>query len=231
MRTALVLLPGLLNDAALWAHQAETLSDAVDVVIPDLTRGETISEMADHVLEQTPSIFALAGLSMGGYVAMDIMRRAPERVSRLALIDTSPHPDTEDQTRRRKGFIRLSRTGRFRGVTRQLLPQLVYPPNAENESLAESVFEMAERLGRDVFIRQQNAIMAREDSLGDLEGYPCPTVVVCGRHDQLTPVAVHEDMASRIPNATLVVVEESGHLSPLEQPQAVSATLRYWLNS
>lgn len=227
----LLLLPGLLCDAALWRHQTATLGDVAEVRVPDLTRQDSIGSMAEAVLADAPPAFALAGLSMGGYVAMEIMRRAASRVLRLALIDTTHRADPPEQTRKRRLLIRQSMFGEFRGVTGRLLPLLVHEPNIERGDIAKTVFAMAERVGREAFQRQQTAIMGRPDSTPDLSGFSCRTLVLCGRHDRIAPLAVHQDMAARLPNAALVVIEDSGHLSPLEQPQAVSACLRCWLVS
>lgn len=227
----LVLLPGLLNDAALWQHQIDTLGDVADITVADLTGEESMAALARGVLEAAPDRFSLAGLSMGGYVAQEIMRQAPDRVERLALIDTSYLADTPEQTERRKNFIEMAQHGEFKGVTSRLLPLLIHDARLGDEDLTEPLFAMAERVGKDAFVRQQTAIMHRPDSTHDLGLIHCPTLVLCGRHDQLTPPEVHAEMASRIPNAKLVVVEDCGHLSPLERPYAVSAALRYWLQT
>jgi len=228
-KTPLVLLPGLLNDAALWRHQVETLTDIADIHVPDLSQDDQLGPMAQRVLSSVPESFALAGLSMGGYLAMEIMRQAPDRVQRLALVDTSPLPDSPEQTERRRGFIDLARRGNFRGVTQRLLPGLVHPDRAGDAAMLAVLQEMAGRVGREGFIRQQQAIMTRPDSRRDLGLFHCPTVVICGRQDALSPVEVHADMAAALPKSALVVVEDSGHLTPLEQPHAVSAVFRYWL--
>ncbi len=228
-RIPLVLLPGLLNDSELWRHQLDTLGDIAAMTVPDLTQDDQLGPMAQRVLAAAPEQFALAGLSMGGYLAQEIMRQAPDRVRRLALLDTSPLPDTDEQTERRRGFIDLARKGDFKGVTARLFPMLVHPDRAGDGDLLATLGKMAGRVGRDGFIRQQQAIMTRPDSRRDLGLIHCPTLVLCGRADALTPPQVHADMAAAIPDAALVVVEESGHLAPLEQPQAVSAVLRYWL--
>lgn len=225
----LVLLPGLLCDGALWRHQVETLGDLVRVQVADLTRDDSMAAMARRVLDQAPDSFALAGLSMGGYVAQEIMRQAPERVERLALVDTSCLADTPEQTARRREFVEMTRHGQFRGVTSRLLPVLIHDARLGDEELTGTVMEMAERIGKEAFIRQQTAIMNRPDGTRDLGSITCPTLVLCGRQDQLTPLPLHLEMARRIPNATQVTVEDSGHLSPLERPRAVSAVMRYWL--
>ncbi|MCG8508247.1 MAG: alpha/beta hydrolase [Rhodospirillales bacterium] len=228
-KTPLILLPGLLNTAALWRHQTETLADLADMQVADLTQDDQLGPMARRVLSSAPERFALAGLSMGGYLALEIMRQAPDRVLRLALVDTSPLPDAPEQTERRRGLIDLARRGDFKGVTRRLFPMLVHPDRAGDADLFKTLGDMAASVGRDGFIRQQQAIMTRPDSRRDLSLIHCPTLVLCGRQDGLTPPEVHADMAGAIPGAGLAVVEDCGHLSPLEQPHAVSAAMRYWL--
>lgn len=225
----LVLLPGLLCDAALWWHQVETLSDVVDISVADLTNDDQIGPAARAVLASAPDEFALAGLSMGGYVALEIIRQAPDRVTRLALLDTSAHPDTQEKIKFRQELINLARIGQFKGVTRRLLPKLIHPERIADHALVESIMQMAARVGRDAFLRQQRLIMNRPDSRHDLALIYCPTVVICGRQDGLTPLADSEEMAEKIPLAKLVVIEECGHLAAMERPRAVSAVLRYWL--
>lgn len=228
-RIPLVLLPGLLCDGDLWRHQADSLADLADPWVADLTHDDSLEAMAHRVLNAAPERFALAGLSMGGYLAMEIMRQAPERVERLALLDTTHRPDPEENRRRRKELIRISGRGQFRGVTTRLLPMLIHDARLGDEELTETVMAMAERVGQQAFVRQQTAILNRPDSTPDLPTIRCPTLVLCGRQDQLTPPEVAEDLACRIPGARLVIVEEAGHLPPLERPHAVSAVMRYWL--
>jgi pimeloyl-ACP methyl ester carboxylesterase len=228
-KRALVLLPGLLCDAALWRHQTESLQDICQPLVADLTQDASIPAMAERVLDSAPRTFCLAGLSMGGYVAQDIMRRAPERVERLALIDTNARADTAEQVKTRTELIRLSEVGKFKGVTPRLLPNLIHPSRLKDSAVADVVLQMAERVGQDAFKRQQQAIMGRVDGRGDLNAIRVPTVVICGRQDALSSVAWHAEMAEAIPNARLVIIEDCGHLAPLERPYATSAVLRYWL--
>jgi pimeloyl-ACP methyl ester carboxylesterase len=225
----LALLPGLLNDAALWKHQIEALSDMAECHVADMTQDDHVSDMAERVLAAMPEQFALAGLSMGGYVSFEIMRRAPHRVTRLALLDTKARPDTEEQTARRRGLIELAQKGDFKGVTTRLLPQLIHPDHVNIPDVAEEVMGMASRVGRDAFLRQQKAIMSRPDSRPTLARIPCPTVVLCGAEDALTPQDLHREMAAGIHDARLHIVDHCGHLAPLEQPAKVSAVLRGWL--
>ena len=227
--TPLVLLPGLLCDGALWRHQTETLADAAAFTIGDFTDDDSIEAMARSVLIEAPESFALAGLSMGGYVALEIMRQAPERVTRLALLDTSARADTPEQTVHRGGLLELVQMGEFKGVTPRLLPLLIHPDRLDDEALTGTIMAMAERIGKEAYLRHQNAILKRVDSRPYLPAIGCPTLVLCGRQDVLAPLDAHQEMADAIPRASLVVVEDCGHLATLEQPHAVSAALRYWL--
>jgi len=225
----LIMVPGLLCDAALWAHQTRYLADIADCQVATVSEADTVEYMASTVLANAPERFALAGLSMGGYVCHAIMRQAPERVIKLALLDTSARADTPEQTERRRQLIAMSEIGKFRGVTDRLLPLFVAPDRLGDEDLTGQIKAMAERVGADAFYRHQNAIMARPDSRGQLANYDLPTLIACGREDALTPLELHEEMAAVIPAAHLAVVEECAHMSTMERPQAMTALLRQWL--
>ena len=225
----LVLLPGLLCDRRLFAPQLPALASLREVLIPDLTQDDSIEGMARRVLDTAPDRFALAGLSMGGYVALEIMRLAPERVSRLALLDTRARSDTPEETARRRGLLELSAKGEFRGVTPRLLPLLIHPDRQADDALTGVVMAMAEAVGREGFFRQQQALIAREDRRDLLGTIAVPTLVLCGREDALTPLAMHLELAAAIREATLVVIPNCGHLAPLERPQAVTRQLLGWL--
>ncbi|CAA9467522.1 MAG: Beta-ketoadipate enol-lactone hydrolase [uncultured Rubrobacteraceae bacterium] len=225
-------MPGLLCDERLWRHQAENLADlAGRVLIPDVTGEGTVAGMARGVLEAAPERFALAGLSMGGYVSLEIMRQAPERVEGLALLDTSARADTPEQTEARLGLIELARRGRFDEVWRGLLPKVVHPDRLEEPGLRSAVREMAHAVGPEGFERQERAIIGRPDSRPDLPVISCPTLVLCGRDDALTPPHLHEELAERIPGARLVQIDHCGHLSTLERPEAVTRAMRAWLEA
>jgi len=229
-KLGLVLVPGLLCDALLWSEQIEALGTEFKCWVADHTRSETMAGVAADVLREAPfERFALAGLSMGGYIALEIMRQAAHRVDRLALLDTSARGDTPEQLERRRGLIALARRGRFIGVTHAMLPLFVHPNRLKDEKLVSTVKEMARNTGRNGFIRQEQAIMSRADSLALLPTITCPTVVLCGRQDAVAPLERHQEMADGIPGASLVVIEECGHLSTLERPAEVSAALRAWL--
>ncbi len=226
----LILLPGLLCDDALWRHQTENLKDLVDVQVMNLTADNSISAMAERVLAAAPATFALAGLSLGGYTAQEIMRQAPERVERLALVNTNARADTEEQRKTRLDLIKLADIGTFKGVTDRLLPNLVHPSRLEDPTVADVVKEMAERVGQQAFKRQQEAIMGRKDGRPDLEAIRIPTLILAGRQDLLCPPKVQDEMAARMPQAKMVLIEDCGHLSPLERPYATTALFRYWLS-
>lgn len=228
-RIPLILLPGMPLDGALWEHQTRHLADVAEPTVGDLTGQESMAALAAAVLAQAPPRFALAGLSMGGYVAFEILRQAPERVAKFALLDTSARPDTPEQTATRQDAVRLVGQGRLRQVVAAGLPRLVHPDRTGDAALAESVQAQAQRVGPDGYARQQTAIMNRPDSRPGLAAIACPTLVLCGRQDAITPPEVHEEIAGGIPGARLVLVEDCGHLSAMEQPQAVTALLREWL--
>jgi pimeloyl-ACP methyl ester carboxylesterase len=223
----LLLLPGLLCDARLWR---DCLPPGVDARIADLTQDDSVAAMAARALALVGDAprFAVAGLSMGGYVAFEVLRQAAARVSHLALLDTSARADTGAQTQRRRDLIALAQTGRFRGVTPRLLPMLLHPSRLDTP-LAGEVTAMAERVGQAGFLRQQHAIMARPDSRGMLAAISAHTLVGVGEADALTPPELAEEMAAAIPNAVLARFAGCGHLPTMEEPEAVRAALKEWL--
>lgn len=231
-RIPLVLLPGLLCDRALWQAQIKALEDIADIHVADLTQADTLEGLAERVLARAPACFALAGLSMGGYLSFEILRRARSRVTRLALLDTSARADTPEQKRKRGMFVAHAKRGKFKGVTPQLIHNWVSPKSiARDPSVVDAVQEMTLRVGSDAFCRQQNAIMARPDSRAELTAIQCPTLVLCGREDLATPLELSREMAADIPNARIVVLEECGHLATMEKPAETSEAMRRWLTA
>ncbi len=225
----LILVPGLLCDEALWDPQLRWLSDVSRMMVGETRLDDSFPDMASRILASAPDRFSLAGLSMGGYVCMEIIAQAPERVERLALFDTSARADTLDQTRRRKALIELASIGKFKGVTPRLLPLLIHTERQSDETLTQTIIDMAGRVGQEGFLRQQTAIMNRPDRRVEFASYDVPTMIVCGRQDALTPVDLHEEMADLVPGARLCIIEECGHLSTLERPHAATALMRDWL--
>ena len=226
MASDLVLLPGLICDGRLWRDVMSGLE--ARSVVADLTQDDTISTMAARTLAAAPPRFALAGLSMGGYVAFEIMRQAPERVTHLALFDTSARADTEERRETRRKGIEMIGQGKFIGVSRGLLGQLVAPHHL-GTPLAEEVQAMSERVGGDAYIRQQQAIMGRVDSRPFLQDIAVPTLVGVGALDKMTPPELAEEMAAGISGAKLVVFADAAHLPTMENPQAVVDAMREWL--
>jgi pimeloyl-ACP methyl ester carboxylesterase len=228
----LVLIPGLLCDAQLWRPQVQSLADIADIWIADHTRSDTMAGVARDVLADAPfARFALAGLSMGGYIALEIVRQAPQRVAKLALLDTAAGAERAEQTRTRMDFIALAEGGQFARVTETLLPLLVHPARLSERALTDTIKSMAGNVGKDAFIRQERAIMSRPDSLGLLSSINGPALALCGRQDALTPLARHEEIAAGIEGARLEIIEDCGHLSTLERPAEVNSALRRWLSA
>jgi alpha/beta superfamily hydrolase len=194
-------------------------------------RGEVDDALAViSAVRESGRPLVLGGFSFGGYVAQEIVRQASTRVERLALLDTSFHADTPERIAQRQAANRTaSLPGKFRGMTEQLLPSFIAPARLHDAALAQRINAMTLRQGREVFIRQ-NA-MRREDGAAVLRGLTCPVLVLCGRLDVLTPLPLHEAMAALMPQAKLVVVEDSGHMSPMEQPAAVTGAMRAWLSA
>ncbi|PZQ57035.1 MAG: alpha/beta hydrolase [Novosphingobium pentaromativorans] len=230
-RQALVLVPGLSCDRRVWQAQVAKLADIADISIGDTLKDDSIAAMATRVLDAAPQRFAIAGFSMGGYVAMEIWRRAPERVTRLALVDTNARADSEEQAALRRAAVATARARGFEHVLRGSLRQLVAPDCPE--ALFEEVVQMALRVGFGTYMDQQAAIIDRADSLETLGTVSVPTMVMVGAADALTPPRLAEEMVQAMPPAFSGVVYEvianAGHMAPMEQPNAVNAAFRRWL--
>ena len=224
-----VLVPGLNCSARLYAAQIPVLWQAGPVTVADHRWDDRMAAIAGRILAAAPPRFALAGLSMGGYIAFEILRQAPERVARLALLDTAARADTPEQTARRDALMARARTGEFMAINDVLWPLLVHADRHGDAALRAVVDDMARDTGPEAFVRQQLAIRARPDSRPGLAAIRCPTLVLVGDADQLTPPALAGEMAAGIAGARLVTVPACGHLSTLERPDAVNAALAAWL--
>ena len=225
-----LLVPGLMCSPRLYAAQMPMLWERGPVTVADHRRDDTIAGIATHILATAPPRFALVGLSMGGYIALELMRQAPARVERLALLDTSARPETPRQSEMRRERIALAEAGRFAEVPALSFPIAVHPSRRDDEVLRSVVAAMARDTGAEAFVRQQRAIMGRPDSRPTLGAIACRTLVLVGDADVVTPPDEAAEMAQTIPRARQVVVPACGHLSSLERPQAVTEALGAWLD-
>jgi pimeloyl-ACP methyl ester carboxylesterase len=223
-----VLIPGLLASAQLYVPQLATLWPSGPVTIAVHTRDDSVAGIARRILADAPPRFALVGLSMGGYIAFEILRQARARVARLALLDTQARPDTDEIRAARRAQMDLARTVGLTPVVDALIPRLVHPTRAQERPLRALIHEMAAEVGLDGYLNQQSANIGRPDSRADLAHIRCPALVVVGEADVLTPVELAREMATGIAGARLVVIPECGHLSSLERPLAVNEALRGW---
>ncbi|WP_395943571.1 alpha/beta fold hydrolase [Brevundimonas sp.] len=227
-RPCLVLIPGLLNDADLWRDQVEALSPIYDVRVADITQGESLAALAEAVFAVAPDRFSIAGFSLGGYVAQEMLRRAPDRIERLALLDTAIRVDTPEKAAERRTLGRLAQaSGRFLGMGDPMMRAYLSPEHAADPEMAGRVRAMTQRLGLEVFLRQ-NAL-ARADGEAVLRAFTRPVLVLCGEADGITPPAGHREMADLAWDAELVVAPGCGHLTPIEAPDLVSAALGRWM--
>jgi len=225
--TPLYFLPGLLEDADGFEKQIEHFRAQRTCAVADLTRSETMPGLAKDALAAAPEgRFVLIGHSMGGYVALEVMRQAPERVERLALLNTHARPDSAESTENRRRLMALAEKD-FPAVIEALLPKLVRPEHLGHRS--GKITEMALGVGKEAFLRQERAIIGRIDSRPHLGAIRCPTLVVAGREDQIMPVEWLEELARGIPGARLEVIEECGHMASMEQPGKVTDVLAGWL--
>ncbi len=227
----IILVPGLNCSARLYAEQIPALWQFGPVTVADHRRDDSMAAMARRILAGAPPRFALAGLSMGGYIAFEIMRQAPGRVAKLALLDTGAGVETPERTEQRKPLLHLAREGRFAEITDNQFPLLVHRKRHGDAALKATVRAMNEETGAGAYLRQQQAIMGRPDSRPGFAAIICPTLVLVGDDDQLTPPALAHEMAAGIRGSRLVIVPDSGHLSTLEQPQAVTSALVEWMKS
>jgi pimeloyl-ACP methyl ester carboxylesterase len=226
----LVLIPGLNCTPALYAPQWPSLAPGRQILVAETTADDTIAAMVERLLAAAPARFALCGLSMGGYVAFEVMRRAPGRVTRLALLDTTAKPPTPETNAPREQMIALAEKGAFDNVVTLLWQKLVAPDRLTDEALRLDVKAMAEAVGATGFIRQQRAIMGRADARPFLATISAPTLIIVGKEDAITPPEEAREIAAGIGRkARYLEVPGCGHLSTLEAPDIVTPALLDWL--
>jgi pimeloyl-ACP methyl ester carboxylesterase len=225
----LVLVPGLLCSARLYAAQVAALWPFGQVAVADHRRDADMAAIAARILANAPPRFALAGLSMGGYIAFAMMRLAPERIVKLALLDSSARPDTPEQKVNREKSIVTAEAGKLNDIVETLIPRFLHRNRVNDEALKETVRTMASETGAEAFVRQTKAIKSRQDSRPLLSEIRCPALVLVGDGDELTPPELAKEIAGGISGARLTIIPDCGHLSTLEKPDAVNAALASWL--
>jgi pimeloyl-ACP methyl ester carboxylesterase len=226
-----VLIAGLNCSARLYAWQIPLLWRYGPVTVADHRRDDTIATMTRRILADAPPRFALVGLSMGGYIAFEILRQAPERVAKLALLDTGARAETPERTEQRKPLISMAKSGRFSDILESQYPTLVHSSRHDDGTLKSTVGMMNAETGPEAYLRQQQAIIGRPDSRPGLAAIACPTLVLVGDSDEPTPPELAREMADAIPGAKLVVVADCGHLSTIERPIAVNKALAEWMGA
>jgi pimeloyl-ACP methyl ester carboxylesterase len=227
--STLMLLPGLLCDESVFAHQHAGLSDICDVQSPHFRGFDSLEGMATHVLNLAPPTFALSGFSMGGRVAMQIMAMAPGRVERLCLFDTGAAPEPEGGAKARQPLVDMAYEQGMETLANAWLPPMLGKARRDDAAFRKPLVEMVERSTPQEHEKQIKALIERPDFFPLLPNIACPTAILCGEEDAATPPGVHADLAQRIPGAQLTVIAGSGHFLPVEQPEAFTAALRRWL--
>lgn len=236
MRTTLLLIPGLACDGFVWSAQRAALADVADVLIAEHGRLDTLGAMAEAMLARAHGRFAVAGHSMGGRVALEIFRRAPERVLGLALLDTgyrekAPGDAGAREIEGRRQLVEIARAAGMREMGRAWVQNMVYSPRLNDRVLIDGVLDMIERKPVEVFEAQVRALLSRPDATHVLETIDCPALILCGQDDKWAPPQQHREMAELVRASTYAVIPECGHMSTLERPEAVSAALRAWLKA
>ena len=232
----LVLIPGLICDEAVWDHQARELRALADIAIADHGAMDSLTAMADAILERAPERFAIAGHSMGGRVAFQVFSRAPERISGVALLDTAYTPrrtgtDGEREAKQRYGLLRKAQRYGMRAMGAEWVQPMVHSNRRSDASLINASLEMIARKTPEIFAAQIKALLDRPDVRPVLPQIQCPALVLCGRQDSWSVLAHHEEMAAMIPHCRLVVIEDCGHMSTMERPAEVTAALGEWITS
>ena len=225
----LIMVPGMMCDARLFAPQIAAMAPRHRIDVPLPTGADTIAALAAAILATAPPRFALAGLSMGGIVAMQIVAQAPERVAGLALLDTNHLPEADSVKARRLPQMAKVRAGDLACVMRDEMKPNYLAVGAQRADILALCAEMALGLGADVFLAQSRALMTRPDHSATLAGYRGPALLLCGREDRLCPPARHLAMQALMPHARLAIIDGAGHLPCLEQPDITTAHLQDWL--
>lgn len=233
MKEPLIMIPGTLCDSALFNAQVSGLQDLADCQIGNHSSSDNLQEVAANIINSVSGNFSVLGLSYGGIIAFEILRQAPQRIKRLILLNTNHKEPSEITRATQQRFLGMSVLGEFREITTNFTTDaMLHPKHAANPKMREAVLQMAENIGQQRFFNQIKAQLGRPDSTPDLPNIQCPTLIMTGREDNVCPIPQHQEMARLIPNSTFQVIEESGHLSTMEQPERVNELIRnWWINT
>ena len=229
MKENLILVPGLLCDARVWRDQVTALAGLADVAVADISEGDSLEVMAARILHEAPPYFCLAGHSLGGRVAMEIYRQAPDRVLKLALLSTGRRDVRPGEPERRAALVEAARTKGVTVIADDMLIPAMHPDKQRDAQLVEDVRAMIGRFDLEILKRQFTAMLSRPDMTEAMGGIACPTLIACGRQDTYSPLDRHEAMHEIIPGSRLVAIENAGHMAPMEEPEQVTEAMRAWL--
>lgn len=229
-QTNLVFLPGLLSDDQVWRHQVEMLKQSYQVQVIPLTEFSSTTKMVEHVLQVAPKEFVLFGHSLGGWVALELVKTAPERVRGLGLLNTTARPETIENKIWHERLIQKVNEVGFENLMSTLLPIYLTPVDLGDPKLHDELLQMFLRIGKEAFVRQQTASINRPDFINELNNIKCPTLIVHACSDVIMSNEMQEEMLSRIANARMELVRECGHYSMLEKPQDISKIIKSWLD-
>lgn len=224
LQEPLILLPGLLSNETVWTHQLQHLSKMVRCQVIPLTFANNVNTLVTTILEQVEGNFFLAGHSMGGRIALELAKIAPDRILKLCLLNTSAQPDSPEKKQQRLALMDAVKNGQFHKVAMTLADSFVY-----NQRIKQDVISMILKVGEDAFLNQEQALLTRDDCRPDLCNLAMPTLIIHANQDQLFSLEVHQELASFINQARLAIIEEAGHMSPMESPEAVTTHLHSWL--
>lgn len=225
------MIPGTLCDVSLFDNQIRGISDLVNCKAVDCSRSDNLAEIATLILSETKGDFALLGFSYGGIIAFEILRQAPQRITKLILLNTNYKAPSETTIESQRKYLKMVETGDFRKITTDFTKEsMLHPDHAKNLEIRDKVLKMALSVGETGFKNQVKSQLNRPDSSRDLQKINCPTLIITGREDRICPPFLHQEMAQLIPDSELVIIEECGHLSTLEQPEVLNDTIRKWWN-
>lgn len=230
-KPVLYLLPGLICDAAIWRHQIAAFGGAYDVRVANFYGFDSLTEMGRSVLADAPERFALAGHSMGARAALEVVALAPERVERVALLDTGAHPVAPGEAERRQALLDFVNAKGMEGAIQAWLPPMVHPDRLSDTAFMAEMADMIHRASPEIFAGQVKALLNRPDGFTRLPLIKGPCALIVGRQDAWSPPSQHEEMKAHVPHSVLTIIEDSGHMAPVERPEAVNAALQNWLNA